>query len=537
LGWVGRGAQYLGAVYLLAGVAFTLRERRARGLPFSELFGEIFSGLDGNYRALVEGNTDVIVSFDRGLRLRYLNPAAEAATGRPREQLVGRPLAEAGLEAANLARMTGCIQAVFDRGQVESTEVEYETPRGRRTFLCTFFPQRGRRGQPVRVLGVGRDITELKQKERALAESGQRLQTVFDKAPVGMAQVGLDGRAWRVNRALCQMLGYAAHELSGMSFRELTHPQDLAEDVGQLQRLLAGEIEEYTLEKRYLRKDGETIWGLLSVSLVRGPEGEPLHYIGVVEDITQSKRATQALHQANLSLTATAAALQEANEEMSQFTYAVSHDLKAPLRAVSNFASFLQEDLAGELEPEQEELLEGLGEAVGQCQTLIDDLLALSRVSRLEVEPEEVELASLVREVWERLEPGDAELVLAGEPLRLSLQRPLLQQILQNLLSNAVKFNRSSPPRVEVGWPHDGRGAFEIYVRDNGIGIEPRHQERVFGLFQRLHGEAEYSGTGLGLAIVRRAAARLGGSVSLRSRPGQGSTFRLALPPRSVQHD
>mgnify|MGYP006306600063 CR=1 FL=1 len=129
------------------------------------------------------------------------------------------------------------------------------------------------------------------------------------------------------------------------------------------------------------------------------------------------------------------------------------------------------------------------------------------------------------------------EAVLAGEPLRLSLQRPLLQQILQNLLSNAVKFNRSSPPRVEVGWSHDGSGAPGIHVSDNGIGMDPLDQERVFGLFQRLHSETEYPGTGLGLAIVRRAAARLGGAVSLRSRPGQGSTFSLTLPPRSVQHD
>jgi signal transduction histidine kinase len=218
---------------------------------------------------------------------------------------------------------------------------------------------------------------------------------------------------------------------------------------------------------------------------------------------------------------------------LSQYAYIVSHDLRAPLRAVRNYADFIREDLEGTLDGEQKAYLDGLGRAVHEAEELIEDLLKLSRLDRHNVQMETVDLGLFLRELIASLDlPAEVETVMGDGWPTLEVEPTLLRQIFQNLIDNAIKFNDSPRKRVELDWRPAEEG-YELFVRDNGIGIKPRYQAQIFRMFERLHTWEEYEGTGIGLAIVKKAAGKLGSSVRLESQPGQGSTFFVTLPKTS----
>ncbi len=225
------------------------------------------------------------------------------------------------------------------------------------------------------------------------------------------------------------------------------------------------------------------------------------------------------------------AELQEANAELSQYAYVVSHDLKAPLRAIRNYAEFLQEDLADKMEAEQQGYFQGLERALHEADTLIDDILVLSRVGRQKMRVETVALGEFLRSVIASLNfPANVEIVMPEEWPHLKTIPMLLRQVFQNLICNAVKFNELPQKRVELGWQALDEDQYDVFVRDNGIGMKPDYQDKIFRVFERLHTREEFEGTGIGLAIVKKAVGKLGGAVRVESQPGAGSTFWVTLP-------
>ncbi|NVM22298.1 MAG: PAS domain S-box protein, partial [Desulfobacterales bacterium] len=249
------------------------------------------------------------------------------------------------------------------------------------------------------------------------------------------------------------------------------------------------------------------------------------------QEITERKRVEEALRLAHGNLKIKAAALKEANKELSEYGYVVSHDIRAPLRAIHNYAEYLSEDLEATLEGEQKEYLDGLCRAVRQSEELAEDLLELSRVGRERGPTETIDVGVFLKKVIASLDlPPDVEVVTANDWPAMEIEPTLFRQIFQNLISNAIKFNRSERKRIEVGWRPADEGRHELFVRDNGIGIEPRYQEQIFGVFQRLHTRQEYEGSGIGLAVIKKATSKLQGSVRVESKPGEGSTFFIVLP-------
>jgi light-regulated signal transduction histidine kinase (bacteriophytochrome) len=234
-------------------------------------------------------------------------------------------------------------------------------------------------------------------------------------------------------------------------------------------------------------------------------------------DVTERKKAERAL--------------QESNQELTEYSYALTHSLKEPFRAISNYAAFLSEDLKDTVRGEPQAYLAGLKDAVRLSNKNFEDLETLYRIKNHPMNIEPFNMRGLLDELQSLLSDApDRQLKVAPRWPVFRSERFLLRQAFFHLISNGFKYNRSEIKRVEVGLQKVDENRFEIFVRDNGIGIDPQYHGQIFDIFQRLHAEREYDGSGIGLAVVRRAVHRIGGKVKVESDVGKGSTFYINLP-------
>jgi len=230
------------------------------------------------------------------------------------------------------------------------------------------------------------------------------------------------------------------------------------------------------------------------------------------------------------------AELEAANHELESFSYSVSHDLRAPLRAIDGYARMLDEDYAERLDAEGRRLIAVVRSNAKKMGQLIDDLLGFSRLGRQELLKRPVDMSALVKEVVQELDPGRAAHIELGELPAAAADRALLKQAWLNLVGNALKYSaKRADPRIELGARREAHESV-YWVRDNGVGFDMRYAEKLFGVFQRLHTSAEFPGTGVGLAIVQRVVNRHGGRVWAEGRPGEGATFFFSLPSASQDH-
>lgn len=263
---------------------------------------EILQRREQEYRSLAENALDIIARFDRELRHLYINPQIEAKTGLPPSAFIGRTNRELGMPEHLVDYWDEKLRQVFATGQAATTKFEFPTPAGPGHFEAQLIPEVDRDGMVVSVLVLSRDITERKRAEATLRESEDRFRRTFDQSPIGAAMVSLDYRFLRVNEALCQITGYTAAELISLSFPDITHPDDLAADLDYVRRLAAGEIEQYRMDKRYLRKDGEIVWVHLSVRMIVDAQGQPFYFLPMIENITERKRTETELEQRAVQL-------------------------------------------------------------------------------------------------------------------------------------------------------------------------------------------------------------------------------------------
>jgi light-regulated signal transduction histidine kinase (bacteriophytochrome) len=292
------------------------------------------------------------------------------------------------------------------------------------------------------------------------------------------------------------------------------------------------------MEKRYLRKDGSTIWGRLNVSSVRDAEGKPDYCVGMVEDVTERKRAEEELHRLNAELEQRVldrtAALDSANQELSAFSYSVSHDLRAPLRHVTGFVNLLEQHAGTSMDDKSRRYAGIISDSARRMGRLIDDLLEFSRTGRAELEKSVFAMTPLLEEVRrECLRDAEGRNVQwkIGDLPEVAGDRSLLRLVFVNLVANALKFTRDrAVSEIEIGVGSSERDAVVIFVRDNGVGFDPRYAGKLFGIFQRLHAAEEFDGTGIGLANVKRIVQRHGGRVWAEGAVGQGAAFYVSLP-------
>ncbi|MCC6748468.1 MAG: PAS domain S-box protein [Deltaproteobacteria bacterium] len=365
--------------------------------------------------------------------------------------------------------------------------------------------------------------------QQALEETEARARAVLDTAAEAIVTVDDEGRAETYNAAARRIFGYRAEEVLSRPVA-LLFPWPLPAELPRPNGTSPASRGEVLTRGHRLtgrRKDGTQVPLELSVSLLR--VGTRAIYTCIARDITARVQAEAALEVRSEELA-------RSNAELEQFAYIASHDLQQPLRSVVTFLQLLSRRYQGKLDTQADEYITFAVDGAKRMQTLISDLLAYSRVQRAETPPARVELNALLTEVQENLrgsiEAAGAQLVVWPLPTVLG-QSSQLVQLFQNLVDNAIKFRGSATPRVEIGF--EARGdEWVFHVKDNGIGLDPAYADKIFVLFQRLHGRGEYPGTGVGLAVAKKIVEQHGGRIWVESRPGQGSTFFFTLPAQTA---
>jgi PAS domain S-box-containing protein len=404
---------------------------------------------------------------------------------------------------------------------------------------ASIMPIKDEKGVVTHFLALKEDVTERKQVEDALRLSEDRFRVTFEQAAVGIAHVGIDGQFIRVNQRWCDILGYSREEFLLKTFKDITHPDHLEADMKDAKKLFSGQVENYSKEKRYIRKDGSPIWANLTVALVRDSNGQPTYSISVIEDISARKGVEEEIRKLNeeleLRVVERTAELQTANRELESFSYSVSHDLRAPLRHISGYLELLKDEAGLSFDERSRRYLETAAKSAVRLGKLIDELLAFSRVGRAEVKKSEVDLHRLVEELKIEFDGEtrgrNIEWVIGSMPV-VEADPTLLRQVMMNLISNAVKFTRKTEvARIEVGCMPEKEGdrGVTVYVRDNGAGFDMKYTKKLFGVFQRLHRTDEFEGTGIGLANVRRIIQRHGGRIWAEGEVDRGATFSFTL--------
>lgn len=487
--------------------------------------------------------------------------------------------------------------------------------------------------------------------------SEEMFRLAMNNAPIGMALVSPEGKWLRVNRAICELVGYSEDELLVTDFQTITHPEDLDKDLAHVQQMLRREIETYHMEKRYVRKNGEHVWILLSVSLVWDSNDKPRYFISQIQDIDARKKAEEALRismerlelalqagqlgtwdwdvaqdavhydtrwaemlgyqlaelaphrftweeaihpddKANVlaaleahlqgktktyeaehrlqhkdgswvwiltkgkvierdrdgaptrvcgthldvslqrhaqeELAAFARELERSNKELEDFAHIASHDLKEPLRGIRNYSTFLLEDYEDVLDEDGQNKLHTLVRLTSRLESLIEELLHFSRVGRTEIALQPVDLHEAVTDIVDSvagwLEEFNGHVVVEDSLPTTHCHQVLAAEVFRNLITNGIKYNNSDRKQVEVGALLNEAGETVFFVRDNGIGIAPKHNETIFRIFKRLHGRDKFGGgTGAGLSITQKIVRRHGGRIWLESEEGKGTTFFFTL--------
>ncbi len=393
-------------------------------------------------------------------------------------------------------------------------------------------------GRVVKVQGALQDITERKHMELELRASEERFRSIFEQAGVGVVEVDTtSGRILKANRRFCELLGYSEAELLGMTFQDVTHPDERDRDSGQVNRMEAGQLPEYAVEKRYLRKDGSTVWAGLTARPLRVPGGGSHLAVSIVADITGRKLAEAEVQQLTDTLerrvAERTAELERLNQELERFAHAVSHDLRAPLLALSGFSTILREEFGEQIPRAAHTFLDRIDQASHRMAGLIDGLLQLCRASRNDLNRVPVDLSALAETLLADLASGEPRRVVRTrvEPgMRLNGDPGMLEDVLANLLGNAWKYTgKTADARITVDSVLDQERRW-IRIQDNGCGFDMAHADRLFVPFERLHRQDEYPGRGIGLATVQRIVQRHGGELKAVSSPGQGASFLLTLP-------
>lgn len=397
--------------------------------------------------------------------------------------------------------------------------------------------ERDKEGNPIRMLGIYRDIHSRKSADEQLRISEERLRLALKG--VGIFDWNIQTDTFYLNESWEIYLGYQAGEInSTTSYFALIHPEDVAIVAKEFQMHMEGKIPFVKTEMRMKHKDGHYIWVLDQGEVVEWDErGKPIRLVSTHLDISEIKNYQQKIQELNKDLEARVEArtaeLKASNQDLENFAYSISHDLRAPLRHINGYSRLLSQRSDDILDESTKEFVGFIADAALKLSQQIEDLLQYSRIGRKEIKVEEIDLEALINAQIVALEKENPTRQIAFNVSSLPHifgDVLLIEQLFYNLLSNAVKYTGREPlAAIEVG-VEESHHNYSFFVRDNGVGFDPTYAEKLFKVFKRLHGESEFEGTGIGLANVYRIVQRHHGKVWGESTLGEGATFYVRLP-------
>jgi PAS domain S-box-containing protein len=477
-----------------------------------------------------------------------VNEAFERAFGYTKQEVVRKTSLELGInpDSESRARILAMLK---ENGSVRNLELTLRVKSGELRILSVNVDWVDI-GDQKYILNVTHDITERRQVEEALqrahnelelkiqertaalSQANALLQALMDYMPDHIYFKDTQSRFIRNSKSQANMLGLSdpAQVVGKTDFDFFPHAAQAYAEEREVMRSGQPLVD---FEERVVWPDSRETWVSTTKVPFRNPEGQIIGIFGISRDITERKRGEQAIQQLNADLKKQTAQLEGANKELEAFSYSVSHDLRAPLRAIDGFTRILLEDYEPLLDQEGKRVCEIIRREAQHMGELIDDLLAFSRLGRKEMHFTKIDMKAMAGSVFDELmtteNAGGIDFHIhrlpstAGDPV-------LIRQVWVNLLSNAIKFSSKKEQAViEVGSKHS-EDEHVYYVRDTGAGFEIEYVDKLFGVFQRLHGEKDFEGTGVGLAIVKRVVNRHGGRVWAEGEVNKGATFYFALP-------
>lgn len=465
--------------------------------------------------------------LDRNLRFVRINDRMAEMNGIPSEEHIGKKVHEIIPFLAEQAE--SAAKEIFERKNNflsrEFSGITPAQPGVYRTWMEEWYPIKDSSHQIIGINIAALEITEIKKAENALKKSEEKLRLAIEGAGAGMWFWDLENDLIEWTKEYKHIFGVEPNpDTSFKNILNVVHPDDQEKVKDAIQKTLQFG-EDFKVEMRTIWQDGTVHWvyslGKLSYDL----HGKPKEIIGIAINTTPSKIAEQELQE-------TLKQLKRSNAELEQFAYVASHDLQEPLRMITSFLQLLQRRYEHQLDSNANEFIQFAVDGAARMQELVNDLLAYSRIERKTGKFEEVDTEEILKQITFEsrllIEENNADISYDNLPV-VRADYPQMVQVFQNLLSNSIKYNNQERPTIHVSAEKkDTDWLFK--VEDNGIGIDPKHGERVFKIFQRLHARDEYEGTGIGLAIVKRIVERHGGMIWYESQPDQGSTFYFNIP-------
>ncbi len=478
------------------------------------------------YHSLVESLPLNVFRKDLTGRFTFGNRLFRDTIGKPLEEIIGKT--DYDFFPKQLAEK----YREDDRRVVESGEVFEDVEQHRRPDGETLYVQvlkaavRNHAGEITGTQGIFWDVTERKRAEEALAQERYLMNSLMDNLPDNIYFKDTESRFTKINRALSRHfgLGDPREALGKTDFDFFTedHARPAFEDEQEVMRSGRPLVAK---EERETWTDGRIRWASTTKMPLRGGDGKIIGTFGVSRDITDRKFAEEELRR-------TTEELARSNAELEQFAYVASHDLQEPLRMVASYAQLLAKRYRSHLDADADDFIGYVVGGATRMQTLINDLLAYSRVGTRGKPLRPTNAQTALKQALDNLQIAieDSGAVVTQDPLPEVIgDDTQLCQLFQNLLGNAIKYRGEYPPQVHVTAKRNAT-KWVFSVKDNGIGFEPEYAERIFVIFQRLYGATEYPGTGIGLAICKKIVERHGGSIWVESQPGKGSTFYFTMP-------
>ncbi len=455
--------------------------------------------------------------LDRDLRYQRINQRLAEINGIAAEDHTGRTLREIVPSVAD--ENEPLMHNVFATGEpLLNLEISGETdaqPGVQRTWIENCYPLKDDTGQVVAINVVVQEITDRKNAETAILESEERFRTLADNISQFAWMTDENGWIFWYNRRWFDYTGTTLEQMQGWGWQSVHHPEHIDRVVELFRHHL--EIGEEWEDIFPLRgRDGTYRWFLSRAVPIRDELGRIRRWFGTNTDITDLRQAE--------------ADLAERNKELDSFVHTVSHDLKAPLRAITNLSQWIEEDLEDRLPPDNQQQFQLLRVRVKRMESMVDNLLLYARSGRQQAHLETFDLAELLSEIIDSLAPPEGFRIEIQPPLpTLTTKRLFLSQVFANLISNAIKHHTSVTGHLHIS-AIEHSDYHEFIVKDDGSGIAPEHHERVFDIFHTLKGKENSDSTGIGLAIVKKIVETEAGSIRLESSLGQGATFYVTWP-------